>query len=307
MTMLISPLLSAVLFASVFHVLVMWRFESFLGLGPLIFMVVFGYCYLFPDLRHMLNRMIGLAFFFIIASITNEQSYSFLRVAGASLGMSLAVVVLIVTAYVPHLPLAEQAFMRLSRRFFRSCAWLVSDLSSEAARGETRPMRWQRAYHLREVTTLPRKLAVWGMFINPKALPGTTPAQVTAVVSTVQGLMGRLQELREARGRTDALALSNELQRWRHELEAVFHRLAERPDAIDADTLRASLDDFLVRLETRIKEVVVHPDTGEANAADGEDFYRLLGAHRSVSEALVDYARAAGAIGWSPWREERFA
>ena len=206
MTMLISPLLSAVLFASVFHVLVMWRFESFLGLGPLIFMVVFGYCYLFPDLRHMLNRMIGLAFFFIIASITNEQSYSFLRVAGASLGMSLAVVVLIVTAYVPHLPLAEQAFMRLSRRFFRSCAWLVSDLSSEAAHGETRPMRWRRAYHLREVTTLPRKLAVWGMFINPKALPGTTPAQVTAVVSTVQGLMGRLQELREARGRTDALA-----------------------------------------------------------------------------------------------------
>ena len=40
---------------------------------------------------------------------------------------------------------------------------------------------------------------------------------------------------------------------------------------------------------------------------EGEDLYRLLGAYRSVSEALVDYARAAGAIDWEPWREARFA
>ena len=39
---------------------------------------------------------------------------------------------------------------------------------------------------------------------------------------------------------------------------------------------------------------------------DGECFYRLLGAFRSVSEALVRYADAAPGIEWSRWREERF-
>ena len=307
MTMTFRPVFWSISFAAVIHLLVMWRLETFLGLAPLIFVAVFAICYLFSDPRHALNRAIALPVFFVIASIDNEQTYSFLLVANIALGAFLSVLVVMASAYVPRLPLAERAFLRLSRRFFRSCAWLVSDMSAGAAHGRARLRRSRRAYHLREVRTLPAKLAAWARFIDPRALPGTTPAQVTAVVTTLDDLMGRLHELREVRGHTQMLQLSDEIETWRRELEAVFRRLSERPDAVDGEALRAALDGFLVRLETRVREVIAGPDASPLTADEATDFYRLLGAHRSVSEALVDYARAAGAIDWSPWREARFA
>jgi uncharacterized membrane protein YccC len=308
MTLVVWPLLSSLVFAAAIHVLVMWRLETFLGLGLLLFTAVFGICYLFSDPRHMLNRAVGLPIFFVVVSIDNEQTYSFLRIADVGLGALLAVAVLFVSAYVPHQPLADRAFVRFSRRFFRSCAWLVSDAFAGPTHGETRLRRWKRAYHRREVATLPAKLPVWGMFIDTKALPGTTPAQVAAVASAVQVLMDRLQALLEARARAHALPLlSGELETWRRELERIFRRLSERPDAIDSDALRTALDGFLMRLEDRVREVIGVPDTSQVSPHEGEDFYRLLGAQRSVSEALVDYARAASAIDWEPWREARFA
>jgi hypothetical protein len=71
--------------------------------------------------------------------------------------------------------------------------------------------------------------------------------------------------------------------------------------------LRARLDLVVEKLEARIQETVDNREEGELSALDGENFYRLLGALRSVSEALIDYARVADTIHWAHWREERFA
>jgi hypothetical protein len=60
-------------------------------------------------------------------------------------------------------------------------------------------------------------------------------------------------------------------------------------------------------LEKRIMETLDKTPTGQFGERDGENFYRLLGAYRSVSEALVDCAGNAGAIDWTRWQEERFA
>jgi len=48
-------------------------------------------------------------------------------------------------------------------------------------------------------------------------------------------------------------------------------------------------------------------DEGQIIAAERENFYRLLGAYRSVSEAIGDYVEKAEVIDWNYWREERFA
>jgi hypothetical protein len=70
--------------------------------------------------------------------------------------------------------------------------------------------------------------------------------------------------------------------------------------------LRARLDGVLDRLEEKIKDALNR--TGEAQLSDqaAEEFYRLLGAYRGVSEALIDTAGNAGSIDWAPWRQERF-
>lgn len=70
--------------------------------------------------------------------------------------------------------------------------------------------------------------------------------------------------------------------------------------------MRAKLDEILGHLETPIAETLDKAAEGQIGARDGENFYRLLGAYRGVSEALVDYAGNAGAIDWARWREARF-
>jgi len=42
------------------------------------------------------------------------------------------------------------------------------------------------------------------------------------------------------------------------------------------------------------------------SSQDGENFYRLLGAYRGLSEAMVEYAGASGVIDWAGWRQEKF-
>jgi hypothetical protein len=60
------------------------------------------------------------------------------------------------------------------------------------------------------------------------------------------------------------------------------------------------------QMEVRIKEALNKADKGQLSDRDGENFYRLLGAYRGVSEAAVAYAGVSGAIDWMPWYEERF-
>ena len=71
--------------------------------------------------------------------------------------------------------------------------------------------------------------------------------------------------------------------------------------------MRTRLDGFLEHMEARIKATLNKAAEGEFSDRDAENFYRLLGAYRGVSEALVEYAANAAGIDWAPWREERFA
>ena len=63
---------------------------------------------------------------------------------------------------------------------------------------------------------------------------------------------------------------------------------------------------MLERLEARIEEALDKADEASVSAVEGENMYRLLGAHRGVSEALVDFAKQAQGIDWARLREARF-
>ena len=94
---------------------------------------------------------------------------------------------------------------------------------------------------------------------------------------------------------------------WRLGLQSVLQGLTEAPAGEDSEALRARLDSVLERLEEKIKDALNKTADGQFSDDDAEEFYRLLGAYRGVSEALVNYAGNAGAIDWEPWRVERFA
>jgi len=307
-SLLFVPAAASVLFAGLVHIFVMPQLSSFIGLGLLIFGVTFAICYLLAAPRLVLGRTFGLALFVVIASISNEQTYSFLKVANTALMFALLFLILAVSAHVPFSLRPERAFLRLLSRFFRSCEYLIS---WDPQRDVTRfGRRRRKTFHVREVSTLPLKLGIWAPHIDAKALPGTSPQQVQAVVASLQGLTYRMQELLEERGNPQAQYLVQELQEdvraWRIRVQEIFQRLSGDPAAGERETFRTRLDGILGHLEERIEGALDKAPEGKLRAQEGENFYRLLGAYRGVSEVLVNYAGSTDVIDWAPWHEERF-
>ena len=310
-SMLFTPAAVSISAASILYIFVMPRLSSFTGLGLLIFAVTFAICYLFHTPRQGLSRTLGLVMFVTIAGISNQQTYNFLSVANTALMFPLLFVLLAFTAYIPVSPRPEKAFPRLLGRFFRGGEYLMSTMRWDPTGRPTRFDRWKRAFHAREVETLPRKLAVWGDALDTRVLPGATPARVQALTTALQGLAYRMQELLEARDNPQAELLVRELladfRAWRVKVQGTFNSLSQDPTATPAvEKLREGLAGILGHMEQRIQETLDKAAEGELTDQDGERFYRLLGAYRGVSEAACDYAGIAGDIDWSQWREARF-
>ena len=72
--------------------------------------------------------------------------------------------------------------------------------------------------------------------------------------------------------------------------KTTFGRWSRNPEAEPVAALRQRLEDGLIRLEDRIKEVLNRAG-GELSREEGENFFRLLGGYRGVSEAALAYAR----------------
>jgi uncharacterized membrane protein YgaE (UPF0421/DUF939 family) len=307
---LIVPIFGSMLLASLLYIFVMPMLSSFMGLGALIFVVTFSFCYLFYKPQQVLIKLFGVVLFLSIASISNEQSYSFLVVSSTALMFSVLFILLVVTAYIPFSPHPEKAYLRLLGRFFRSSEYLVSTLQQGAKKQSKWPARWRMNFHIHELTTLPKKLTAWSRVINTKTLSGTTTEDVQKLTSTLQTLTYRLQELHEAHGYSQSEFLVGELKAdilsWQLKVKTALQRLADDPAGGELEQFQNKLSVLVEHMETRIQETLDKVTDDRLSNQDSENFYRLLGAYRGVSEALVNYAGNAGVMDWSQWREERF-
>jgi hypothetical protein len=170
--------------------------------------------------------------------------------------------------------------------------------------------RWRIGFHQRQLRSLPAKLAAWGQAIDPKLLPDIRPEQFQALVASVQTLVYRLEQFLETDPVYRAKPLSPELRQnvktWQAAIENIFGAWARKPEAEPVALLRQRLETGLTRLGNQVKEVVNRAG-GELSREEGENFFRVLGGYRGISEATLAYAGAAQAIDWTPWREERFS
>ena len=309
-SMLYAPVALGISLAGILYIFLMPQLGSFVTLGLMIFAVTFFFCYVFADPRQMLGRAFGLALFGVIASISNDQTYSFLKVANTSLMFVLIFLVLALTVYFPISWRPERVFNRLIRRYFRSCRYLVCALSRDPDRPLTRRERWLEAFHLREASTIPAKLAGWAPHLDSSSLASAGGDSVQGMIAGLQELAARIRMMRNATDptRTDLLLdhLRDDISSWQEGMADVLERLSVDPAAGDGKALRGRLNQFLVRLETRIRETLDGAGSGQSDERNAEHIYRLLGAYRAVSEALVAYAERTGSIDWPRLREERF-
>jgi len=305
-----KPLMAGVVFGSLMYMLVLPHLSGFLSLGTLLFVTTFSLCYFLSDPKQALAKTFALAMFVSIASIDNQQVYSFMVVATNVLMFPVLFSMLAVTAYFPVNLRQEKSFLRLLNRYFRSSGGLLSDMHRDARHAETRFERMRKVFHVREVSSIPTKLAGWAKFLDIKVLPGTDAKHVQALLPRLQDLAGRTKELVEVRRSMSNQrllnALSDEAMDWRRNLQQAFERLGSAPAEIGQEDYRTRLDELTRRLEARIREILDRSTGEQISREDGKDFYRLLGAYRGVSESLVGYTAAASAIDWGPWHEERF-
>ena len=309
-SMLFKPAAASISFAGVIYLFVMPQLSSFFGLGLLLFSVTFAICYLFAAPQQGLSRALGLALFVTVASISNQQTYSFLSVATTALMFPLLFLLLTVTVYFPFDLRPEQVSLRLLSRFFRSSEYLISTSGWDAPQAATHLECWRKAFHAREIAMLPDKLGAWLPHINTGLLSDTSPAQLQELVSSMQSLTYRMQQLLEERGNPQAQFLVEELQEdfrsWRLGIQDSFQNLSRTPVIEEWQAICAQLEGFTESLERRIKERLDRASEKQLTEQDAINFYLLLGACQGVSEALVNYAGSANVIDWVGWREERF-
>jgi len=276
----------------------------------LLFAFVFVVDYKFHDPKQALWHVLFLFLFLSLAGIKNVQTYSFLHFVNTALQWALLFLLLSLTEYFPVSQQPDHVYRCMIGRFFRSCEFLMATMGWGTQHKPSLLARWRKTFHAYEVATLPVKLRVWGRFLPPAALGRTTPEQAKALAMSLQALSYRMQELTEAGvfHQSDLLVreLLADVRRWRVAVQEIFGQLADKPEAAETASLQSRLDAVLVQLEARIQEALDKSDEARVSAEESGNMYRLLGAHRGVSEALVNFASKTVGIDWVRLREERF-
>ena len=302
---MIMPVAVTSAFCLAIYVFIMPQLSSFIGLGSLLFGVMFLNCYFLSGMARFFCSMAILN----MLQIQNPQIYSFAAMANVYIFLVMGFTFLFVMSYLLGSPRPEKVVLKLLKRFFRSAEYLMSRKAPEIGTLSFLE-RWITAFHLRQLHSLPTKIAAWGKGIDQNHFPGNPPERVQALVASTQTLVYRLEQFLDTgvvyRTENVCLELREDVKTWHAGIEDTFGRWSRTPEAERVAPLKERLEKGLVQLERRI-ESVVNRDGDNVGRQEGETFFHLIGGYRGVSEAALAYAGVAEMINWDHWREERFS
>jgi len=309
-SVLLFPTVLGAVFAGALYMFVMPHLSGFGELGVMIFAATFLIGYLFYRPQAALLKAMGLCMLVIVLGVENQQSYTFLYFANWLIAGVFFVLALMAAWRFPISFRSDDRFLALLGRFFRSAEFLLSTSRWDASRKESWLFRRRSAFHLHEVTALPPRLRVWGGALPSAALGDGTREQIQSLATSLQALSDRMRAMLEVRPAARPGILARELladmRAWRVGVREAFGRLSEDPGTLDHAAARSRLEARLARIEARVEEAL--DKAGGAGLSDEEigNMYRLLGAYRGLSEALVDLVKRVSPIDWARLREARF-
>jgi uncharacterized membrane protein YccC len=311
-SMIFLPFVYGSAVAGILYVFVMPQLSGYAELGLMIFGVTFGYYYLFWQPQQALIKMSGVVTFLLHTSIQNEQTYSFAAFANSVAMIILACTLAIATSFVLASPRPEKAFLRLLARFFRHSKFLMSRLALDRDQQKGLAIRWQNALYRNDLLEIPAKLAVLAQRIDYRLLSGQTPEQVQALVINLQAIAYTIKELGDVRKLPQAdllvTAVIDDLRAWRLTAQKQLRLWADDPAlaASQGAEIRDRLLARMYRLEAQMGETLRGVKEGQLSEEDLENFYRILGAFKGLSESGIEYSRIAQGIDWALWKEARF-
>lgn len=305
-TRFVKPLALAGVLSICVYVFIMPHLSTYYELGLLLFICMFTVRYFFTGLAQLMGNIAIIN----MLLIQNQQTYNFAALVNSLIFMVMVFLFLHLLSHMMGTPRPEKKVLFLVRRFFRSAEFLMSSVVREPGSKPSALTQWKIAFHLYEMKSLPDKIRVWSKAIDQNKFSSNEPDQVQRLVTTLQGLMYRIEYLLEARDARQAESLAREMTQsvhaWRESIESIFVKWSDNPGSAPAVDLELRLAAGLSVLEQRIDATIEQVDRQAISEEEGENFYRLLGAYRGVSEAAVAYAGIAGTIDWVDWNEEKF-
>jgi uncharacterized membrane protein YccC len=289
------------------YVFILPQLSSFAGLGLALFLCAFIVCYFFSGIA----RLAGLVSIINMISIENQQVYNFAAQANTLVFTLSAFLFVFVVSYLLSSSRPEKAVLKMTGRFFRSAQFMVSLMTRDPVREMTWVDQWKIAYYRNEMETLPAKLGAWGKAIDHKLFPNTTQEQLDKLVTSLQSLVYRIDEMLGARSSTritsnEERELTADLDKWVQGMSYTFERWSKQPEAREEDKQAQKVKAWLAEFESKAEAFLARIGNGTSEE-DGEKLYRLLGGFRGTSEAAVSYTEVARSIDWNQWREERFS
>ena len=288
------------------YIFIMPRLSTYFELGLLLFTCIFISRYFLSGLAQLMSTLAILN----ALPIQNQQTYDFAMVANKAIFLIMVFLFLYALSHMVGSPRPEKKVLALVRRFFRSTEFLMSSMVRKPVSKISIFEQWKIAFYRHEMKSLPVKIGVWSKAIDQKKFSSNKPEQVQNLVMTLQGLMYRIEYLLQARENcqleTRAREMKQSIHAWRESIVSIFVRWSDNPGSVSSVDLEQRLAAGLSVLEQRIDAVIEQADRDTVNEEDGENFYRLLGAYRGISEATVAYAGIAATIDWAEWGEEKF-
>jgi uncharacterized membrane protein YccC len=311
-SMMFLPFVYGSAIAGILYVFVMPQLSGYTELGLMIFSVTFGYYYLFWRPQQALIKIAGVATFLIHTSIQNQQIYNFAAYSNSTAMIILACSLAIATSYILASPRPEKAFLRLLTRFCRHSEFLMSRTALDRDEQKGLAIRWQMAFYRNDLLEIPAKLTILGQRTDYRLLSGQTSEQVQLLVTSLQALAYKIKELVEVRElpQADLLveAVLDDLRAWRLTAQELLRLWADDPAlaASQSAEIRDRLVARISRLEAQIGETFCNVEEGNLSEGEFENFYRILGAFKGLSESGIEYSQIAQGIDWALWKEARF-
>jgi len=305
--MVFKPIAVTFLLAMLVYIFIMPTLTTFYGLGILLFSCLFLVGYFFTGF----GQVIGSAAIVNMVMIQNQQHYDAAVVFNLYLFTLLALLFFFATSYLISSARPEKVVLKYMNHFFVDIELICSHLLKSPNHKISLFKQWELDYARKNFRTIPSKINSWGRSIDFQLFPNVSPNEITNLVTTLETLVYRIEELNETEQLEEQNfilkeSLLNDLNYWNAALERVFANWSKNPGAKIEERKLESFNDWSNKFESKVELSISNASTS-ASINEIEGVYKILGALRGVSEAVKLYSHNTQNMDWKQLKEERFS
>ena len=285
--------------------IIMPQLSKMTELAPLLFVSMFCVFYFFKGPY----RVLGVVAVTTKMIINNTQVYDFSSSTNMLIVSLGSYILVYMFSYILSSPRPQRALLSLTRRYFRSAEFLISEIQSNEKRSHW--AEFKTAFYRYELRTLPLKIKAWSRAINHKHYPNNSVDEIGELLVNIYSLTSSLEEWFVAshlkQPKHILTETREELVKWHAGIERVFKDYNQNLGSSLSTQMENALIEHTTNLESIINKHEAKIKQLDISEQEKEDFYRLIGSYLGLNRSLISYAKAAEQINWKHWEEEVFA